>query len=69
LSADEPAVGPGGAVAPAPLDAADVDEVVVDEHPAFRTTAPTTKLAARRYPRRRRDRDCPMNVRMPFLLP
>jgi hypothetical protein len=64
LSADEP----GLVVARVPVDAVDVDEVVVDEHPAIRRAAPTTKRATRRCPRRRRNRDWPMNVRTSFLL-
>ena len=67
LSAGEPAVDAGGAVAPAAVDAVEVDEVGLDDHPAIRRPAPTTKLAIRRYPSRRRDGDCPRDVRMSFL--
>jgi hypothetical protein len=67
LSADEPAVDPGGVFALAPVNAVDVDEVLADKHTAIRRAAPTTKLTTWRCPRRRRDRDCPMNVLMSFL--
>src|SRR5213595_4152281 len=38
------------------------------EHAAIRRATPTRKLATWRCPRRRRDRDRPMNVRTLFLL-
>ena len=48
-------------------DAVCVDGVATIEHPAIRRAAPTRKLAIWRCPRRRRDSDCPMNVRTSFL--
>jgi hypothetical protein len=38
------------------------------EHAAIRRATPTSKLATWRCPRRRRDRDRPINVRTSFLL-
>jgi hypothetical protein len=73
LSADEPAVEPGRGVALAPGDVVGVDAICVDgvgtvEHAAIRRATPTRELATWRCPRRRRDRDRPMNVRTSFLL-
>src|SRR5947208_6418106 len=48
-------------------DAVCVDGVATIEHPAIRRAAPTRKLAIWRCPPRRRDSDCPMNVRTSFL--
>src|SRR6266481_5353291 len=48
-------------------DAVCVDEVLTIEHPAISRAAPTRKLAIWRCPCRRRDSDCPMNVRTSFL--
>jgi hypothetical protein len=73
LSADEPVVELGRGVALVPGDVVGVDAVCVDgvgtvEHAAIRRGTKTRKLATRRCPRRRRDRDRPMNVRTSFLL-
>src|SRR3954471_24933044 len=67
LSADEPAGEPGGGVALPPGEVVGVDAVclagvALGEHPAIRRAVPTRTLATWRCPRRRRDRDRPMNV-------
>ena len=49
-------------------EAVRVDGVATIEHPAIRRVARTRKLPIWRCPRRRRDGDCPMNVRASFLL-
>jgi hypothetical protein len=67
LSVGEPAVDVGGGVAPAPVDAVEVAEVGADQGPALRRAVVTMKLATWGRPRRRRDGDCPMDVRTPFL--
>ena len=67
LSIGEPAVDVGGGVAPAPVDAVEVAEVGAAKALRSGGAVVTMKLATWGRPRRRRDGDCPMDVRMPFL--